>query len=407
MVERAGAALRVARWSPRCCRRAARRRRRWRRRFAPHCPAIVEPDPVRAWQRVAARAPAPTTRSSPPDRCSWSARSTRPGCRRRGGPRRRRRERCIREPAARAARRRPAGVRARRCGVAASAAPADGAARAGDRAPTPPRGGDHHRRRVAQLRQEDGYPLGRAATWSSGAATSMLRADAGASSTAGPTRREALGDAVLTSPEAEIRASSMYLDLDERDRRAARRPHLLRPARLLAVRQADREAASGRATASRTASSRPATARRARRTGASPATRSTWRWTATATSRAARSRSSTVPVLWLPRAAFPVYRERQSGLLFPRVGFSNRRGFQLLQPYYWAINKNQDATREPRRRDLAARRPARRVPLRVQRGARTAQFQVGYFNEVVPRADRATSACRPASTPTRRRTAGG
>ena len=50
------------------------------------------------------------------------------------------------------------------------------------------------------------------------------------------------------------------------------------------------------------------------------------------------------PVLWLPRAAFPVYRERQSGLLFPRVGFSNRRGFQLLQPYYWAINKNQDAT---------------------------------------------------------------
>lgn len=50
------------------------------------------------------------------------------------------------------------------------------------------------------------------------------------------------------------------------------------------------------------------------------------------------------PVAWVPRAAFPVFRERQSGLLFPRVGFSNRRGFQLLQPYYWAINKNQDAT---------------------------------------------------------------
>jgi LPS-assembly protein len=50
------------------------------------------------------------------------------------------------------------------------------------------------------------------------------------------------------------------------------------------------------------------------------------------------------PVLWIPRAALPIYRERQSGLLFPRVGFSNRRGFQLLQPYYWAINKSQDAT---------------------------------------------------------------
>lgn len=51
-----------------------------------------------------------------------------------------------------------------------------------------------------------------------------------------------------------------------------------------------------------------------------------------------------VPVLWLPRAAFPVYRDRQSGLLFPRVGISNRRGFQLLQPFYWAIDKTQDAT---------------------------------------------------------------
>lgn len=51
-----------------------------------------------------------------------------------------------------------------------------------------------------------------------------------------------------------------------------------------------------------------------------------------------------VPVLWLPRAAFPVFRERQSGLLLPRVGVSNRRGFQLLQPVYWAIDKTQDLT---------------------------------------------------------------
>lgn len=51
-----------------------------------------------------------------------------------------------------------------------------------------------------------------------------------------------------------------------------------------------------------------------------------------------------VPVLWLPKAAFPVFRDRQSGLLIPRVGISNRRGFQLLQPFYWAIDKTQDAT---------------------------------------------------------------
>ena len=51
-----------------------------------------------------------------------------------------------------------------------------------------------------------------------------------------------------------------------------------------------------------------------------------------------------VPVLYVPDAAFPVYQGRQSGLLFPRLGLSNRRGFQLLQPYYWAIDKSQDAT---------------------------------------------------------------
>jgi LPS-assembly protein len=50
------------------------------------------------------------------------------------------------------------------------------------------------------------------------------------------------------------------------------------------------------------------------------------------------------PVLYIPKAAFPVHRERQSGLLFPRVGFSNRRGLQIVQPLYWAINKSQDAT---------------------------------------------------------------
>jgi LPS-assembly protein len=50
------------------------------------------------------------------------------------------------------------------------------------------------------------------------------------------------------------------------------------------------------------------------------------------------------PVLYLPYGAFPIRRERQSGFLFPRFGISNRRGFQWVQPYYWAINKTSDAT---------------------------------------------------------------
>ena len=60
--------------------------------------------------------------------------------------------------------------------------------------------------------------------------------------------------------------------------------------------------------------------------------------------RGGRFRIKDVPVLYLPRAAFPVSRDRQTGLLFPRVGFSNRRGLQILQPYYWAIDRSQDAT---------------------------------------------------------------
>lgn len=48
--------------------------------------------------------------------------------------------------------------------------------------------------------------------------------------------------------------------------------------------------------------------------------------------------------LYIPHATFPVQRERQTGFLLPRFGFSNVRGFQTLLPFYWAINKSQDAT---------------------------------------------------------------
>ncbi|MFQ5665636.1 MAG: LPS-assembly protein LptD [Candidatus Binatia bacterium] len=51
-----------------------------------------------------------------------------------------------------------------------------------------------------------------------------------------------------------------------------------------------------------------------------------------------------VPILYIPRAFFPVRRRRQSGFLMPRFSVSNRRGFQTLLPFYWAISKSQDAT---------------------------------------------------------------
>ncbi|MBI3769340.1 MAG: LPS-assembly protein LptD [Deltaproteobacteria bacterium] len=51
-----------------------------------------------------------------------------------------------------------------------------------------------------------------------------------------------------------------------------------------------------------------------------------------------------MPILYFPYGLFPVRRDRQSGLLFPRFGYSNRRGFQFEQPLYLAINKSMDAT---------------------------------------------------------------
>src|ERR1700693_2545966 len=92
-----------------------------------------------------------------------------------------------------------------------------------------------------------------------------------------------------------------------------------------------------------------------------------------------------------------MFRERGSGFLIPRVGFSNRRGFQLLQPYYWAIDKSQDMT----------------VSLDVETSLRIGlldeyryafsrysygSFQVGYFNEYI-RGDTADVSVPPGISP--------
>jgi LPS-assembly protein len=50
------------------------------------------------------------------------------------------------------------------------------------------------------------------------------------------------------------------------------------------------------------------------------------------------------PILYLPYGIFPLLRDRQTGFLFPRVGYETSRGFQYVQPFYWAIDKSSDAT---------------------------------------------------------------
>ena len=51
-----------------------------------------------------------------------------------------------------------------------------------------------------------------------------------------------------------------------------------------------------------------------------------------------------IPLLYAPFLAFPVKSKRQSGLLFPQFGFSDRKGEEYVQPLYWAINDSSDAT---------------------------------------------------------------
>jgi LPS-assembly protein len=55
-----------------------------------------------------------------------------------------------------------------------------------------------------------------------------------------------------------------------------------------------------------------------------------------------------VPVFWLPYARFALDDRRESGFLFPTVGYSNHRGFDLTLPYYLNLAPNYDATLLPR-----------------------------------------------------------
>ena len=51
-----------------------------------------------------------------------------------------------------------------------------------------------------------------------------------------------------------------------------------------------------------------------------------------------------LPAFYLPYALFPAKTKRQSGVLPPSVGYSNRNGVQVEVPLYWAITDQMDAT---------------------------------------------------------------
>ena len=51
-----------------------------------------------------------------------------------------------------------------------------------------------------------------------------------------------------------------------------------------------------------------------------------------------------IPVFYSPLLVFPAKLKRQSGLLLPQIGHSDRKGTEYTQPFYWAINESSDAT---------------------------------------------------------------
>ncbi len=53
-----------------------------------------------------------------------------------------------------------------------------------------------------------------------------------------------------------------------------------------------------------------------------------------------------VPALYLPYLSFPYLTDRTTGLLIPSFGWSRRDGFLYRQPFFWALDKSNDATFE-------------------------------------------------------------
>ncbi len=51
-----------------------------------------------------------------------------------------------------------------------------------------------------------------------------------------------------------------------------------------------------------------------------------------------------LPLVYTPKLVFPAKRQRQTGFLPPQIGLSDRLGEDLTQPFYWAIDEDQDAT---------------------------------------------------------------
>ena len=62
------------------------------------------------------------------------------------------------------------------------------------------------------------------------------------------------------------------------------------------------------------------------------------------TTKDAVFRIKNVPVFYTPVLWAPILNERKTGFLLPFFGYSDSRGYQINEPFYWAISESRDAT---------------------------------------------------------------
>lgn len=51
-----------------------------------------------------------------------------------------------------------------------------------------------------------------------------------------------------------------------------------------------------------------------------------------------------IPVFYMPYMRYPIGRDRATGFLMPQVGYSGQKGMSYSQSFFWAIQRNMDAT---------------------------------------------------------------
>lgn len=54
-----------------------------------------------------------------------------------------------------------------------------------------------------------------------------------------------------------------------------------------------------------------------------------------------------VIVVYIPYLVLPIKKDRETGLLFPKIGFNLDEGFYFQQPFFWAIDQSKDLTISP------------------------------------------------------------